>query len=199
MARPADLPNWESIKAHLCTMSEEDFDSLHRTMKLMRAIRNGRGKRREKLETLNRAWPEMACEVDGKYPWLLELFATPGNRTFDFYSELEKTIQEETDRRRAEAEAREEEQSRQITDEDVKSLQNAEVALLEVIMNSNIQSSRERLDVLRLVSLCIDSRFSIFVWNKWRLIAASNSEESIAKASETIHKELKRRGLSPRR
>jgi len=119
MARRAYWPNMESIKAHLSKISEEDFNAI------LTAIR-GHGAIKNKLDVLNRQWRAAASREGGMDPWLFDLLSIPRKRISDFYSEIEKIIQEEDDRRRAERQAREEEQSRQITDEDLQFLPNAE-------------------------------------------------------------------------
>jgi hypothetical protein len=204
MARRAYWPNMELIKARLSQISQADFDVI------CTAIRQ-HGKMSNKLSMLNQQWRAAAsrekgmdawedeCREAGMNPRLFDLMDIPKSRESDFYREIEKIIQEEHDRRSAETQAQDEEQSRQITDEDLGFLHNAELVLIEVILRENIQSPKERLDVLRLVYVCSKSPFSMLVWRKWKSIAASNSEEIISKASEIIHKELKRRRLSPRR
>ncbi len=204
MARRAYWPNVELIKTRLSQISQADFDVMCTTIRQ-------HGKMSNKLSMLNKQWCAAAsrekgmdawideCRETGMDPRLFDLMDIPKSRESDFYREIEKIIQEEDHRRGAERRVREEEQSRQITDENLESLQEAELALIDVILNGSIQSPKERLDVLRLVYLSSRSVFSIFTWTKWKSIAASNSEEIISKASETIHKELKRRCISLRR
>jgi hypothetical protein len=156
MARRAYWPNMELIKAHLSMISEEDFDAI------LTAIRK-HGAMRNKLEVLNQQWRAAASREGGMDPWLFDLFSIPQKRISDFYSEIEKIIQEEHHRRGAETLARMEVQSRQITDEDMECLRDAKLALIEVILKGNIQSPRERLDVLRLIYLSSQSSISRLV------------------------------------
>lgn len=191
MAQRAYWPNLESIKAHLAKISEEDFIAIQTTMRKPGAMRN-------KLEVLNQQWRAAASREKGKDPLLFDLNLIPHRKISEFYREIEKIIDDERDRRSSEARTRVEEQSRQITDEDLEFIRNDELALIDVILNENIQSPGERLDVLRLIYVCSKSHFAMLTWRKWKSIAGSNSEEMISRASQAIHKELKRRRISPR-
>jgi hypothetical protein len=204
MARRVLWPNMELIKARLSQVSQADFHVILTAM-------TQHGKMRNKLGMVNQQWLAAAsrekgvdawsneCREAGTHPLLFDMMLVPKYRTSEFYSEIEKLVQEENDRRGAEEQACVEEQSRRITDEDLEILHDEELTLIEVILNGTIQSPRERLDVLRLVYLSNRSALSTIIWRKWKSIAASNSEEFISKASETIHKELKRRRISLRR